>query len=82
MKTFRSNRALLKGNDGVFNIKGHNTFREKPMSAYRKYRFRKATPAYMRNLREKLKADKLKARVKTISILMFSIVLVLLIIWG
>lgn len=82
MKTLRSNRALLRKNTGAFNIKEHNTFKNKPISAFRKYSFRKATPVYMRALKRKLKADKLKALSKTISILMLSIVLVLFILFA
>ncbi len=44
INNLRSNRALLKRSNGAFNIKERNTFKNKPISAYRKYSFRKATP--------------------------------------
>lgn len=82
MKTLRSNRALLRKNTGAFNIKEHNAFKGKPISAYRKYSFRKATPVYMRALHKKLKVDNIKAQFKTVSILVLSIALVLLILFA
>lgn len=82
MKTLRSNRALLRKNTGAFNIKEHNTFKGKPISAYKKYSFRKAKPVYMRALRRKLKADRVKTQVKTTTILVLSIALVLFILFA
>lgn len=64
MKTLRSNRALLKRNQDSFNIKGYNTFREKPLNEYTKYSFKEATPAYLTKLRVQLKRDKSKRALK------------------
>ncbi len=77
IKSLRSNRALLRKRTGAFNIKEHNSFKEKPISAYRRYRFKKATPAYMRKLRARLSAERKARKVKLTAALVFSIVLVL-----
>ncbi|OEK01317.1 hypothetical protein BFP97_07220 [Roseivirga sp. 4D4] len=76
IKSLRSNRALLRKRTGAFNIKDHNGFKDKPISAYRKYSFKKATPTYMRKLRAKLSADRKARKIKMIASLIFSIVLV------
>ncbi|MBO3696853.1 hypothetical protein [Roseivirga sp. E12] len=77
IKSLRSNRALLRKSTGAFNIKEHNAFKGKPISAYRKYSFKKATPAYMRKLRAKLRAERKARKIKMTVAFMFSITLVI-----
>lgn len=82
IKSLRSNRTLLKKGHGAFNIKEHNTFKGKPISQYRKYSFKKATPAYMRKLRARLSRERKRANIKRLVVLTFSIVVVLALVLG
>jgi len=63
IKRTRGNRSLLK-KKGAFEIQKDNTFREKPFHQYAKYTFKKASPKYMIKLREQLRKDKAKRRLK------------------
>lgn len=72
IKQLRGNRALLKKKD-AFEIHKSNMYREKPISEYRRYRFKKASPEYLVKLRAQLNKERRTDLIKRIVILLLSI---------
>lgn len=79
IKQLRGNRAMLKKKD-AFEIHKSNQFRGKPISEYKKYRFKKATPEYLANLKSQLSKERKRELVKRIIILLLSVAIGLMII--
>ena len=71
----KANRAL-RNKRSSFNVMDANTFSEKPMSAYTKYRFKKATPEYLQKLRSQLLADRKNELLKGIFLLIIILLLI------
>jgi hypothetical protein len=72
IKRMKANRALTTRRD-AFNIKEANSFRPKASSEIRKYRFKEATPQYLRKLKSQLSTEKKRELIKQIIVLIISI---------
>ncbi|WP_305982852.1 hypothetical protein [Roseivirga thermotolerans] len=81
IKKLKANRALT-ARRGSFNIKEANTFKPKAESEFKKYRFRKASPEYLKGLKLQLSAERKRELIKQTIILLLSVAIGLIIFYS
>lgn len=79
-KSLKNNRALLK-KKAPFEIQKMNLFSPKPANLRTIYRFRKATPEYLKQLKTRLRRETRRSFVKKGIVLLFALSVTLYIFW-